>query len=379
MNIVLIRSNPVRPYPRLEKMAGCLLRQGYGVTILAWDRESDYEPKEEELELGEQRCKIVRIGLKGQFSGGIKKNLRGLIRFQRFIYCWLKAHCDEYDVIHAYDLDTGYTGQKAAKRFHKVFVYDIPDYYSNGHGYTGALRKISNLIENQVINHSFATIICTEERKEEIKGSKPKRLYVVHNTPNIPVLNDSHEFHERTRLTYIGIFGEKRFLRQICDFVAKRNDCELHIGGYGADMESYFEDMAEKHENIMYYGRIPYQRTLEIEQSSDILPIIYDPSLLNHVYAAPNKFYEALALGKPMIMAKGTGMSSVVDEYDLGATIEYNVDSLEQAINRLIDRKAEWPEISKREQDLYKSRYSWTEMENRIHKLYGDIEQTLKG
>ena len=80
-----------------------------------------------------------------------------------------------------------------------------------------------------------------------------------------------------------------------------------------------------------------------------------------------------------MIMARGTGMSSVVDEYDLGATIKYSVDSLEQAINRLIDRKAEWPEISKREQDLYKSSYSWTEMENRIHKLYDDIEQTMKG
>ena len=379
MNVVLIRSNPVRPYPRLEKMAGCLLRRGYGVTVLAWDRDSDYKPKEEELELGDQRCSIIRVGLKGQFSGGIKKNLKGLIGFQKFIYSWLREHRDAYDVVHAYDLDTGYTAQKAAKRFRKVFIYDIPDYYSNGHGYTGALCKMSNFIENRVINQSFATIICTEERKKEIKGSKPKRLYVIHNTPNIPMLDDTTEPHERTRLAYIGIFGEKRFLRQICDFVAKRIDCELHIGGYGANMESYFENMAKKYENIIYYGRVPYQRTLEIEQKSDILPIIYDPSLLNHVYAAPNKFYEALALGKPMIMAKGTGMSSVINEYDLGATIDYNVDSLEQAINQLVERRVEWPEIRKREQNLYKLRYSWAEMEKRIHKLYDDIEQILKG
>ena len=375
MNIVLIRSNPVRPYPRLEKMASCLLRRGYGVTVLAWDRESNYEPKEEELHLGELRCKIVRIGLKGQFSGGIKKNLKGLIGFQKFIYSWLKVHREEYDVVHAYDLDTGYTAQKAAKRFRKVFVYDIPDYYSNGHGYTGILCKISNLIENQVINRAFATIICTEERKEEIRGSNPRRLYVIHNTPNIPMLDNDADFHKMTRLAYIGIFGEKRFLRQICDFVAKRSDCELHIGGYGANMESYFEDMAARHENIIYYGRVPYQRTLDIEKNCDILPVIYDPSFLNHVYAAPNKFYEALALGKPMIMAKGTGMSSIVDEYDLGETIGYNVESLEKAIDRLINRKWEWPEIGKRERELYKSKYSWTEMERRIHKLYDEVER----
>ena len=37
--VVLIRSNPVRPYPRLEKMANFLARNGYKVTVLAWDRE----------------------------------------------------------------------------------------------------------------------------------------------------------------------------------------------------------------------------------------------------------------------------------------------------------------------------------------------------
>ena len=31
---------------------------------------------------------------------------------------------------------------------------------------------------------------------------------------------------------------------------------------------------------------------------------IYDPNISNHYYAAPNKFYEALMLGKPLIMVK---------------------------------------------------------------------------
>lgn len=379
MNIVLIRSNPVRPYPRLEKMAGCLLRRGYGVTVLAWDRETDYEPKEEELLLGEQRCKIVRIGLKGQFSGGFKKNLKGLVGFQKFIYGWLKEHRNEYDVVHAYDLDTGYTAQKAAKRFHKVFVYDIPDYYCDSHFYTGLLRKTVIFVENKVINEAFATIICTEEREKQIAGSHPKRLYVVHNTPNVPVRWKEPNSGNIVKLAYVGIFGNGRFLREICDYVSKHSEYEFHIGGYGANMEAFFSSLAEQNENIFYYGKVPYQQTLEIERNADILPIIYKPSLNENVYAAPNKFYEALALGKPMIMANGTGMSSVVDEYDLGATIEYNVDSFQQAMDRLIDRKAEWAEIGRREQELYKTTYSWAEMEKRIHKLYDEIEHELKG
>ena len=96
-NVVLIRSNPVRPYPRLEKMANCLVKNGHNVTVLAWDRDMDYEPRNEQLKLKSGTVPIIRIGIKGQFSGGMKKNLRGLIKFQRFIYSWLKQHKSEFE------------------------------------------------------------------------------------------------------------------------------------------------------------------------------------------------------------------------------------------------------------------------------------------
>ena len=352
--------------------------RGYQVTVLAWDRDSDYAPKEETLKLADYECRIFRIGIKGQFSGGIKKNLKGLLRFQSFIYHWLVAHKNEYDVIHAYDLDTGFTAQKAARKLQKVFVYDIPDYYSNGHGYTGVLRKSVNLVENSIINRAFATIICTEERKEEIKGSHPKRLFVIHNTPNIPVIQEETVQHDRFRIAYIGIFGKQRFIEEMTEFVSKRKDCELHIGGFGANMEPYIESMAKEFDNIIYYGRVPYQKTIQIERDCDTLAIVYDPSILNHKFAAPNKFYEALALGKPMIMAKNTGMASAVEEYDLGETIHYDTQSFEEAVDRLIARKSEWPAIGRRAQELYVSSYSWAEMENRIYKLYDEVALQIK-
>ncbi len=378
MNTVLIRSNPIRPYPRLEKMARCLLKSGYGVTVLAWDRDENYAPNEELLDLGEVQCHIFRIGLKGQFTGGIKKNLRSLLKFQLFIYRWLKEHRDEYDVIHAYDLDTGYIAQKASVKFNKVFVYDIPDYYADSHGFTGVIRRVISHTENKVINHSFATIICSEERKHQIRKANPKRLYVIHNTPNIKMIEQNQEEHIKLRIGYVGIFGPTRFLKEITEYVAARSDCELHLGGYGgAGMSSYFESMAEQYSNIYFYGRVPYDETLRIENSCDIMPIIYDPSIPNHKYAAPNKFYEALALGKPMIMAKGTGMSSIIEECRIGETMEYSVEGLENAINRLVARKGEWKAIGIKEKELYKTAYSWDEMERRIQNLYSEIKREV--
>lgn len=376
--VVMLRSNPVRPYPRLEKMANYLAANGYGVTVLAWDRDADYEPKEEILKLKDTEVKIIRIGIKGQFSGGMKKNLQGLLKFQRFIYSWLKQHRSEYDIIHAYDFDTGYTALRCAKRFKKKMIYDIPDYYVDSHGLNGIVGKLVRKAENSVINKADATIICTEERKKQIAGTHPKKLYVIHNTPNIAVEQNNNtnvlgRNHEKLKLVYVGIFGKARFIDKIAEVVSKREDCEFHIGGFGAGMEKYFKDMTEKYENIFYYGRIPYDKTISLERECDVMCAIYDPAVPNHKYAAPNKFYEALALGKPLIMARNTGMASIVEKYRLGEVIDYNTDSLNEAIDNLWNKNDDFVKIFKKAKELYQSTYSWKKMECVIEEIYTNI------
>ena len=100
---------------------------------------------------------------------------------------------------------------------------------------------------------------------------------------------------------------------------------------------------------------------------------LYDPKVPNHSYAAPNKFYEALALGRPLIMFKNTGMDVIVEENNIGVVCEDNIDSLRRAIKNLADRKEEFPIIAQREKELFKKQYSWSIMENRLKKLYADL------
>lgn len=372
--VVLMRSNPVRPYPRLEKMANCLLKQGYGVQILAWDRDDNYEPRVEKLNLPNGTVDITRIGIKGQFSGGIKKNLKGLLSFQIFIRQWLINNQNSYDVIHAYDFDTGFTARLCATKLKKKFVYDIPDYYVDSHGISNKLVKtIVKNCEDKVITKSDATIICTEERKEQIKDASPQKLVVIHNTPAETISPVQKKMNHRLKLVYVGIFGGTRFIDKIAETVSMRSDCEFHIGGFGGDMEHYFHDMADKYENIFYYGRIPYDRTLELENECDVMCAMYDPLVRNHYYAAPNKFYEALMLGKPLLMAQRTGMASIVEENGFGEVIEYNEEALNGALDKLVASRDSFDAIGIAEKEYYSKHYSWEMMENRIINLYENL------
>ena len=59
---------------------------------------------------------------------------------------------------------------------------------------------------------------------------------------------------------------------------------------------------------------------------------MYDPNVPNHRYSAPNKFYEALALGKPIVVAKGTGIDVEVERLGVGIAETFSAQGLEHGL-----------------------------------------------
>ncbi|WP_102692128.1 glycosyltransferase family 4 protein [Rummeliibacillus pycnus] len=374
VSVVFLRSNPIDPDSRVEKEVNTLIKSGYDVKILAWDRDSKYKINESYLNLKNGKAKIYRFGIPAKFGAG-KKNLKAFLFFQYRILIWLYKHRDEYQIIHACDFDTAYTAYNCAKIFKKKIIFDIFDYlYTQKNEKTSIFQKYIVYLQHKIINFADGTIICTEQRKEQIGSAKPKKLEVIHNTP---LLNHKHlsklELNQhKIKIVYVGILQDLRFLIELADVIKEIPECELHIGGFGK-YEKYFEQMSYQYNNIIYYGKLPYHKTLELENSCDIMTAIYDPSIGNHYYAAPNKFYESLALGKPIIMVKNTGMSELVVKHNIGEVIDYNKDSLKKAIKKLISRKNEWPTIAIRMQQIYLKNYRWNEMEQRLINFYEEI------
>ena len=176
----------------------------------------------------------------------------------------------------------------------------------------------------------------------------------------------------RIKVAYVGILEERRRLKDIAEVIQDMPDVELHIGGFG-QLDEYFTDLSSQKDNIFYYGRIPYEDTLALENDCDVITAIYDLSIGNSYYAAPNKFYESLLLGKPTIMVKGSGMSQYVEQYDFGELIECTKDGIREGLTRLIQRKDEWPEMAVRMKKLYLDEFNWDIMEERLAELYDSL------
>ena len=286
---------------------------------------------------------------------------------------WLKKN--RFDIVHSCDFDTAFFSCGIVKRKNEKFIFDIFDFLYDRP--TSFFQKCVKKAQYKIINKADATIICTEERKQQISGSKPRNLTVIHNTPSKYQITDvSVEFNcsDKVRLVYVGILQDYRLLKEIVEAVSESDSIELHIGGFGK-YESFIQSMSEKFNNIYFYGLMSYSDTLALENKCDIMLAIYDPSIDNHFYAAPNKFYESLMLGKPVIMVKNTGMSGVVSQNDIGVLIDYSKESFISGVNELIDRKSQWQVMKERMKKLYREQYSWDEMERRLLELYAGLSR----
>ena len=377
--VVLIRSNPVSPDPPVEKAADTLVANGYEVTVVGWDRGSTIAERDEDLPLEHGVVRIIRFGILAMFGGGIKKNLFPLAKFQSQLHKWLRRHKDEYDIIHSFDFDTGFIASKIARKYNKKLIYHILDFYTDSHNVPSEFlrAKVKNT-EFSIINNADALIICTEKRREQIDGTKPKKMEIIHNTPKADSqISDSFgelKSSSRCKVVYVGILAGSRFIREIIKFVGQDDRFEFHIGGFGI-MENEVAEAAEKCERIFYYGKLPYDKTLALEQACDIMTAIYDPKIPNHKFAAPNKFYEALMLGKPVIMARNTGFDEIIESNNIGCLIEFSEKGLSIGLNKLMRQKNEWNSMSKRMKKLYEEQYSWAEMEKRLIELYAGISK----
>lgn len=78
-------------------------------------------------------------------------------------------------------------------------------------------------------------------------------------------------------------------------------------------------------------------------------------------------------LGKPVMMVKNTGMSRIVEDFDLGELIGYSKKEFAEGIDRLLSRRAEWESMGERMKELYRQSYSWEKSEKILLKLYSEL------
>jgi glycosyltransferase involved in cell wall biosynthesis len=361
MHIIITRSNPCDADPRVAKV-GRVLKGFADVTVLAWDRTGEL-PKIEETDFGRvERCR-VRSGY------GSIAMLFKLVRFN----LWLahKLLFCRYDVVHACDLDTGFTATVVAAIRRKAVVYDMFDLFAeaNAQGLPGPLVGVARALERWCVRRAKATIIVDDSRRKQIHDFQPQFLEVIYNAPEDVGSPSPSTDNAALEVFYTGVLAFNRGFAYFVPATATLESVALTIGGYGAD-EVEIKQLCDQYPNVQFIGKIPYSEVISRSQQSDVLFALYDPSVPNHTYSSPNKLFEAMMLGKPVIVSDGTGMSYIVQEVQNGLVVPYGDSEAWIEALRSLQDKARRIKMGNAGRLAYEEKYGWPVMAERLRQLY---------
>jgi glycosyltransferase involved in cell wall biosynthesis len=375
VRVLICRSNPISPDPRVEKIARTLASAGYSVQLIGWDNSGKF-PEDGDVD----GIPIHRFRLPVRRVRGLW-NITFELRWQVALFGWLVKHRGDYDLIHACDFDTVLPSLVCKYFWSKHLIYDIFDFYADMLRAT-PIRLINWIrwVDLRMIDQADAVIIADDSRIQQIAGSHPHLLEIIYNSPEDQMMGiearQSPVFpKDGLHIAYVGNMQLERGLIYLLKILKNHPEWKLDLAGFGGDEQTILSE-ASQLRNVTWHGCISYRRALELNNGADVIFSTYDPQIPNHRYSSPNKLFEAMMLGKPVIVARGTNIDQIVEAEKCGMVVEYgNLPELESAFSLLQYDPALRQAYGRNARIAYERVYDWENMKDRLLKLYGKFSQ----
>jgi glycosyltransferase involved in cell wall biosynthesis len=334
--VLMLLTNAYDPDPRVRQEALALIGMGCRVRLLAWDRDLK-APAAECME----GVEVERVFLASAHGRGTA---------QLFFYAWLylkmlwRGMRTSFDVVHCHDLDTLPLGFVLGKLKRKPIVYDAHESFPDmleGSVHPAVQRGLLWL-ENFLIRRLNLLITVGEKLRRHFADRGARRSVVVGNWKRLEEFSRSDEQNREVRrrlgvrddlllVVCITQLLRDRKIEELLQAASECPDVSVVLGGKGV-MEQQVRDAAAANPRIQYLGFLSGKQIADYTCAGDIVYYGFDPQNPNARYSAPNKLFEALAAGKPLITGDFGEIAEVVREADCGIVLEeYSVDSVLEA------------------------------------------------
>lgn len=363
-DVVLIRSNPILHELRVSKIMNSISKK-HSVLVLGWDREGAHTS----FELLRKNMFVKRLKIKAPYA-----RIQLLLYYPLF-WAWVFSNLIIYrpKIIHACDLDAIVPGYVFKKLFSTKLIFDNFDRYAMAFvpPKHRTIYSLVNIIEEMLAYKSDALITVSEDRLSSFGKYRPDHSEVIMNCPDSKAFEDkpisNADEHRNLILVYAGGIARDRGLLLINQAIENLRDVHLLLAG------RVFDDTMKhllRNPNIRYVGLIRSDKVLDLESVADVMPILYDPSVPINRVASPNKLFDAMMLGVPVIT---NVCKEIVNYVGCGVVAEYDLNGIENAILRLKNNPLLRREMGAKGRLAFEKMYNWAMMEKKLLRLYSQL------
>lgn len=233
----------------------------------------------------------------------------------------------------------------------KVF-YDSREIYTElpFHDEKPVLKKILKVVERFLIKRVERIFTTGEMDSEYLKNLYPiKETYLLRNLPltktDIVPINYHAKFNvpdNSITTLYQGIIVKGRGIDTYFKAVQKMENLYLIILGGGEHLQ-FYKSLANEMKisnRVIFAGKIPQDEILNYTAGAFAGLSIIDNISVNNYYALPNKLFEYVMSGLPVIVNNLPQMQKVVNDYDIGVVMEnVNEDNLISVLNNWTENR----------------------------------------
>ncbi|NVO66029.1 glycosyltransferase family 4 protein [Methanofollis tationis] len=331
---------------------------------------------------------------------GIKRRGSGIIG-ELFVMgkLFLRSLNLNYDIYHCHEPQSLIVGLFLRFLCRKKIIYDVHEHWpSQISSRYGGLRKkiITNIVEK--IEHKSRAyvsyfIVAPPNLKDRFSKDNIKNnvdiLYVCPELGIFSHINDAivREFIDRNTIVYEGNIDIKYrgldvFVKSLPILAKHYPDLLYLIVGRmlisSAEMESLNQYLAEYEvcDHFTYTDWVEYPDVPSYLSASKLGVILLQPVSYNNIIGTPNKLFDYMAAGIPVVASDFPNIRSIVEDAQCGILVDpTDPQNIADSIAYLLNNPEIAISMGKNGRKAIESKYNWENMEQRLYRIYHEVSE----
>jgi glycosyltransferase involved in cell wall biosynthesis len=349
-----------------HKEAKTLARAGYEVVLIAQHNKDEMVDGVKIVALSKPRNRLTRI------FGLIWRAFHLSLRERSDIY-----HFHDPELLPIGVLLKIFTRAKVIYDVHE----DVPEQILTKHWIPHLLRRplaiVFNIFEKRLAKALDAVVVATEGIAEKFAHLKP---IVVHNYPDLRMLPDPSTERGKGKekvIVYIGGISKVRGAAEMVRALEHLNpilDVRLDLIGRfePPELEQKLQ-VLPGYQRVRFLGWLPWEVALERAQAAFAGLVLFHPGP-NHTNSLPNKLFEYMAAGIPVVASNFPLWKEIVERNRCGITVDpLDPKAIAQAIEYLLTHLEEARQMGENGRCAVAEKYNWEQEKEKLFNLYGEL------
>jgi glycosyltransferase involved in cell wall biosynthesis len=292
-------------------------------------------------------------------------------------------------------LTIGIAGLLTARLKRAPFVFEIRDLWPAVPVALGALTSrpaigTAEWLERRLYEGAERIVVLSEGSQDELRtrGIPEEKLVLIPNAADLDVFRPdvvdsgfraSHGLEDRFVALYAGAMGPAAGLDQLVDAaeaLRRWGDTRVTIvalgdGGERPRLEQRTRELGL--DNLRLLPALPKEELAGVVGAADVTLTVFAPHPILETNS-PNKFFDSLAAGKPVVVNLGGWLRGLVEEHDAGVWVPAgNAEALAGALSALAANPTRVEQMGRNARTLAEREFGRDEMANRLAQTLEEV------